>query len=145
QIVVDTQCSTGDDGDLTPPCWRGTAGTTFQNWSFHNSANPVAPEAKNSPGSPQASITLGPLALGWQDILAGFGCKQGYWDLGSGGQISLALPNIAGSPTSYKYIQIQTTEFQDTLAYNQLATPAVPGAVLVSRNQTTIETTITGA
>jgi uncharacterized repeat protein (TIGR01451 family) len=145
QVVIDSRCSTGDEGDISAPCWRGRPGSTYQNWSFHRSGNPAAPEAASSPGSPQASITLGALALGWQDILVGFGCRQGYWDLGSVGQMSLTVPNTAGSPTSYKNIQVQVVEFQDSLAYNQLALVSIPGATMLSQSQTTVETTVTGS
>jgi hypothetical protein len=144
QVVIDTRCAARDEGDISPPCWRGRPGSTYQNWSFHRSSNPSAPEDVFSPGSPQASITLGALALGWQDILVGFGCRQGYWDLGTAGQLSLTVPNTAGSPTSYKTIQVQVVEFQDSLAYNQLALVSIPGATMLSQSQTTVETTVTG-
>jgi uncharacterized repeat protein (TIGR01451 family) len=145
QIVVDTRCATRDEGDISPPCWRGRPGATYQNWSFHRPGNPSSPEDVISPGSPQAGITLGALALGWQDVLVGFGCRQGYWDLGRSGQMSLAVPNIPGSPTSYKNIQVQVVEFQDSLAYNQLAGVSIAGASMLSESQTTVETTLTGS
>jgi uncharacterized repeat protein (TIGR01451 family) len=144
QVVIDTRCATRDEGDISPPCWRRQLGSTYQNWSFHRPGNPSAPEDVFSPGSPQASITLGALALGWQDVLVGFGCRQGYWDLGSGGEMSLAVPNTAGSPTSYKNIQVQVVEFQDSLAYNQLATVSIAGATMLSQETTSIEATLTG-
>ena len=144
QVVIDTRCATRDEGDITPPCWRGRPGSTYQNWSYHRPGNPSSPEDAISPGSPTASITLGALALGWQDVLVGFGCRQGYWDLGSGGQMSLAVPNVGGSLTSYKNIQVQVVEFQDSLAYNQLAAVSIPGATMLSQQQTTIEATLTG-
>ena len=28
QVVIDTRCSTGDEGDIAPPCWRGRPGST---------------------------------------------------------------------------------------------------------------------
>jgi uncharacterized repeat protein (TIGR01451 family) len=145
QVVVDTRCATRDEGDISPPCWRGRPGSTYQNWSFHRPGNPSVPEDVFSPGSPSASITTGGLALGWQDVLVGFGCRQGYWDLGNGGQMSLAVPNIPGSPTSYKNIQVQIVEFQDSLAYNQLAKVSITGAALLSEQTHAIVLTVTDA
>ena len=143
-VVIDTKCATSDPGDISVPCWRGAPGSTYQNWSFHRPGSPSAPELENNPGSPQATLNLGGLALGWQDELVGFGCRQGYWDLGNAGKMTLAIPNTAGSPTSHKNIQVQVVEFQDSLAYIQLANVAIAGATLLSQQQTVVETTLTG-
>ncbi len=145
-VVVDTRCATSDNGDIFPPCWRSRPGTTYQNWSFHSSANPMAPEEEINPGSPLATVSVGLLGAGWQDQQSGFGCRQGYWDLGSVGTIQLDVPNTAGSASSYKYVRVQVVQFQDSLIYNQLAAVGLsPSATLVSRQQQTIETTLTGA
>jgi uncharacterized repeat protein (TIGR01451 family) len=144
QVVIDTRCATRDEGDISPPCWRGAPGSTHQNWSFHGSGNPSVPEDVTNPGSPEASIALGALALGWQDVLVGFGCRQGYWDLGNGGEMSLAVPNTAGSPISYKDIQVQVVAFRDSLAYNQPPVVAIPGATILSQSESNVEATVTG-
>jgi uncharacterized repeat protein (TIGR01451 family) len=131
-------------GDVNSPCWRSKPGSTYQHWAFADSDNPAAPELVSSPGAPQTDVLLGALALGWQDVLFGFGCKQGYWDLGANGTVTLNVPNITGPPTAYKYLRLQVTEFRDSLAYNVSPTKSVAGATLVSQRETSIETTLTG-
>ena len=34
--------------DVIIPCWRGQAGSTFQNWDFRTSANPASPESSSN-------------------------------------------------------------------------------------------------
>ena len=122
----------GDDSFA--PCWRGNSGTTYQNWSFSTSNNPASPELVSNPfGSPQATLAPGSFSTGWKSST--FGGKTGVWDLGKGGQATVVIPGAAGGSSSWEYVQVQATYFQDSLAY---AAPniALAGATLVS-SQTT--------
>ena len=97
----------------TPP-WRGLEGTTFEEWQFGTATNPAAPDVVNNPyGTPSAAIQLGDLAKGWVDASqSAFGNRQGFWDLGSGGTISLTIPNRP-VPLEYKEIWVAVTYFAD--------------------------------
>ena len=132
-------------GDLTAfkPCWRGRPGSTFQQWAFAVSNNPaaIAPElATNSFGAPLASIVLGAFSSGYLDQFAFLGCRQGIWDLGRLGTVTLQIPNAPGSPAgSYKYVQVAVTQYRDGI-YLQNAAIAIAGGTLVSRQEQNIET-----
>ncbi len=146
QVVIDTYCSSGDDGDVFPPCWRGAEGSTYQNWSFHRQLNPVGPEHKNSPGEPSALVAVGSYGLGWQDQIPGLGHRQGFWDLGMGGTITLTVTNFAGSPSSYKYARVQVVQYLDSLIYNTPVTVEVPDGIQIGTGQQAVlETTPFGA
>ena len=107
--------TTGLAEDSFPPCWRGSAGATYENWSFPGSSNPANPDAFTNPnGTPQATITVGSYGAGWIGaIIPPFLGRSGTWDLGLSGQISLAIPNFGGSATSWKYVQVQVTYYSD--------------------------------
>ena len=142
QITVDTRCTTGDDGDVYLPCWRGESGSTYQDWSFHTDETPTYPEQSDNAGLAEATVLVGPLSFGWQDQDPVYGCRQGYWDLGQAGTITFDLPNDAGSATSYKYVRVQVVQYQDSLIFTTTAAVSVPGAVQVGTAQeTTLETT----
>jgi len=144
-VIVDTICLSADDGDVFPPCWRGNAASDYQSWSFHNPSSPIAAEQTTNTLSATAAITLGPFASGWQASDPAIGCRNGFWDLGSAGQIDLGIQRNAGPPGAYSYVQVQVTQFRDTLLYNQLANVSLAStATLVSRNQQVLEPTITG-
>jgi hypothetical protein len=118
----------GDDS--FPPCWRGNSGTTYQSWTFNASNNPATPDQfANSNGVPQATLVVGAFGTGW--IGSTFGGRTGVWDLGKAGQVNLAIPNFGGAANSWKYVQVQVTYFQDSLAY-AAPTISIAGATLVS-------------
>src|SRR5689334_20634490 len=115
--------------DSAPPCWRGTPGTTYQDWSFAVSNNPAAPDTfANINGTPSATLTQGSFATGWKASALG---KTGVWDLGKAGQVSLTIPNFGGSPASWKYVQVQVTYF-DAPGFYLPPTASIAGAALVS-------------
>jgi hypothetical protein len=60
------------------------------------------------------------------------GCRQGFWDLGSFGTIDCTVPATAGSPTSYKYVQVQVVRFADNFIYT------APPTVSVSAGASTV-------
>jgi hypothetical protein len=106
-------------GDLAAfrPCWRGQAGATFEQWAFSVSNNPAAVPAElvtNAYGVPSGTIVLGPFSAGFIESDTFLGCRQGIWDLGKLGTMTLAVPNApGGSPGSYKYVRVQVTQFRD--------------------------------
>ena len=101
--------------DLVPPAWRGSAGTTFQQWDFSTEADPASPELVTNPyGTPSADIMLGDYAIGWLDQLPGMGSLTGYWDLGAAGTISIGIPNEI-VPGAYTEVWIQVTYFADIM------------------------------
>ena len=136
-------------GDLLAyqPCWRGQSGSTFQQWAFSVSNNPAAipPElATNSYGPPLASLVEGPFSAGYIESDGFLGCRQGIWDLGHLGTMTLNIPNDPASPAgSYKYVQVQVTQYRDGL-YDENAAVAIAGGTLVSEQQHTNETTFFG-
>lgn len=116
--------------DSAPPCWRGAANTTYQSWVFTVSNNPAIPENfANSNGAPFASMTIGSFGKGW--LATSFGGKTGLWELGRAGQVALTVSNFAGFSAAPKYIQVQVTYFEDSLAYRP-PTVSIAGATLVS-------------
>jgi hypothetical protein len=143
QVIVDTRTSVSGDGDVAAfrPCWRGQANTTFQQWLFGVSNNPASLSAElvtNAYGAPHASISFGSASVHFIQDSAFLGCRQGIWDLGHSGTMTLTVPNTSsGSATSYKYVRVQVTQYRDTL-YNANAAVTISGATLVSSNQQTV-------
>jgi len=122
--------NTGLAEDLFPPCWRGGAGATYENWSFSSSSNPASPEAFTNPnGIPQAAISVGSYGTGWSK--GPFLDRTNMWDIGLNGQISLAIPNFGGSATSWKYLEVQVTYFSDGTFYLP-PTTSIAGATNLS-------------
>jgi len=114
--------------DSFPPCWRGQANSTLQNWRFDANANPASPEAFSNTNSPAPSATIVPTisGTGWTDDELGLGTKRGVWDAQS---VSLAIPNAAGSAASWKYVWVQVTEWRGP--FYTAATVSVSGATPV--------------
>jgi len=76
-----------------PPDWAGEPGTTMQEWTFTtDDPAPVPEQVENPRGMPTAQIAPGPHNSGYYDTHPAFGEAQGYWDLGSGGTITLTIP-----------------------------------------------------
>ena len=128
----------GRADDSFPPCWRSGPGTTYENWSFMASNNPANPDTFTNPnGTPQANFTLGPFGKGWLASTA-LGTRSGVWSLGLGGQVSVAIPNYSGgSPTSWKYVHVQVTYFDDGGFGTRPPTVSLAGATLVSTTDVT--------
>src|SRR5436305_7129657 len=91
--------------DSAPPCWRGQSNTTYASWVFTASNNPATPETFSNPGTPSATMTIGPFGKGW--LASSFGGKTGLWELGQAGQVSLSLSNYPGFASAPKYVQVQ--------------------------------------
>ena len=146
QIIVDTRVAMGGDGDVVGfrPCWRGLADTTFQHWSFGMSNNPASLPAEivtNAFGAPSAGLVLGPFSSGYiAEVSSFFGCRQGIWDLGRVGTMTLNVPNAPGlTPGSYKYVQVEVTQLRDGI-YAQTAAVSLPGGTLVNQQEQVVET-----
>ena len=137
-VVSVTACHADD---VVVPGWRGTAGTTYEQWGFDTDANPTPPEVINNPyGGATAIVVVGQYGSGWLDQLSGLGSKTGFWDLGSSGTITL---NIANSPIidAYKDIWLQVTYFRDI---TQAPEVDIPGAVRLGGETRLVEHVDTG-
>ena len=123
------------------PCWRGSVHSTFQQWAFSLANDPSAVPAErvtNSFGTPTASVVLGDFSDGYIDGDPYFGPVQGIWDLGQYGTMTLNIPNQpAASTNSYKYVQVQVTQFKDGTIYNSNAVVAIAGGTRISQQQVT--------
>lgn len=89
--------------DYYPPPWRGTPGTTFQQWEFDD-ANPAPlPTILNNPyGVPETSV----VPLGGMTWLPEFGGRLGVWPLS--GIIETTIPNTQ-IPNPTKIIWVSLT------------------------------------
>jgi hypothetical protein len=146
QVVVDTRIALEDDGDLPTfrPCWRGQAGSTFQQWTFGVSNNPASIPAElitNAYGTPIGNLAPGIYSADYINYDPFLGCRQGIWDMGKVGALTLSVPNAPVALS--KYAQVQVTQYRDGL-YNQNASVIIPGATLLSQQQQTLETTTFG-
>jgi len=136
--------STAGAADPYPPLWRGTTGSTFQEWRFSTNSYPEAtPESvDNAFGVPSATIDyLWPWGSGWYDTLpVPYGQNaQGWWDI-SAGSIVLNIinhPNIGVNVS--KDIKVQVTYWNDmskppsVLVTPPAPTPSVPQPWFVSK------------
>lgn len=97
----------------TPPVWRGEPATTLQRWDFTgNSATPSPDVLVNPYGTPSLSVDYNfPFGTGWYNTQAGYGSKQGFWDIANG-SMSLNIPSVA-VPAFYLQIQLQVTYWLD--------------------------------
>jgi uncharacterized repeat protein (TIGR01451 family) len=145
QIVVDTKIASGGDGDVPAfqPCWRGATSSTFQHWAFGVSNNLAAVPAElatNVFGFPQASIAPGAFSSGFILEDTFLGCRQGIWDLGQSGTMTLDVPNAPGlSGSSYKYVQVAVTQLRDGI-YVESAAVGIAGGTLVNQQEINVET-----
>jgi hypothetical protein len=92
--------------DLYQPTWqRGTANTTYQDWTFNSNANPVAPDLGlfNPNGSPLATISGGAT---WFQF---FDNHAGVWVLDPNSSMDLFIPNTPADETRYKDVHTQVT------------------------------------
>lgn len=144
QIIVDTLAGAGGDGDVAAfrPCWRGQPNSTFQQWLFgvsNSLASIPAEVVSNSFSAPLASAALGTYALGWFDVNSVYGCRNGIWGLGGGGAMTFNIPNKSPvSASSYKYVQVQVTQYRDLGIYDANGNVSIVGATLVSQQETEI-------
>src|SRR5262245_7230498 len=119
--------------DSFPPCWRSSAGTTYQNWFFAVSNNPAAPDVfTNANGTPLMTPTVGSFGTGWKSV--SLGGRTGVWDFGQAGLASLLVPNFPGSP-SWKYVQVQVTYF-DAAGFYLPPVVSISGGTLISSQVT---------
>jgi hypothetical protein len=104
-VVLSAVAALADD--LTPPSWRGQAGTTFGVWDFAtNNPNPLPDAGYVYPwGLPTIQITPG-LFQSWQP---NWGGRSGVWPLS--GQIELTIPNSpVANPEKDIWIQLTWAE-----------------------------------
>jgi len=127
--------------DPNAPSWRGTAGSTFQEWAFSTNSNPATPESVSNPcGMPSAAIDYEPpFGAGWKDSLPGvYGSAQGWWDIARGSIVLSIInhPNVDLDVS--KDIQVQVVYWDDINdAPSVLITPS---ATFVGKTTTLVET-----
>src|SRR5437588_294003 len=80
-----------------------------------------------------ASLVAGTFSAGYIDQDGFLGCRQGIWDLGQFGSMTLAIPHDPPSPSdSSDYVRVQVTQYRDNLLYTSNAIVSLPGATLLS-------------
>jgi hypothetical protein len=131
--------------DPNAPPWRGSAGSTFEEWGFNTNSNPAAPETVSNPyGMPSAVIDYErPFGSGWKNsIPAVYGAAQGWWDIARG---SIALSIINHPYLGYdisKDIQVQVVYWKDI---NDAPTVLVtPTAIQINKTTTLVASGPTG-
>lgn len=90
-------------------------GTLDEQWrfTFETNANPSTPDSNTSSSTDaQATVDEGLYGFGWADSLPNFGGRQGYWDLGAGGKVTVEVPEPAHSVLSQQ-ISLSVDYFQD--------------------------------
>lgn len=124
-VSLGATCAYGDD--LYPPPWRGLPGTTYQLWTFPNSAPAPLPDvAYNQYGVPSAQVWPGTGQV-WWDVWGG---RQGVWPLS--GAIELYIPNRPFEG-AYKDIWIQLTWAKQAFASVPILSTMPQGSVELLR------------
>ncbi len=102
------------DAQVLAPSWRGSNGSTWQEWAFPTDANPAVPtDGSNLFGTASASLMLGANASGWFEYepLA-FGNVTGFWSIGATGRFDIAIPDYGGPTTNgLKEIRVQFVHY----------------------------------
>jgi len=112
----------GSAQGFDPPPWRGLPDATAQEWGFSTNANPSNPDALTNPyGTPTATVAN---YYRWYNSHSAFGPMQGFWDLGTGGTMTIELP-----AAQYKEVWLEVTYFQDPYAAPSVS---VAGAQLLA-------------
>ncbi len=123
--------------DLLPPSYRGLPGSTYQGWSFGTSVtNPLPDSVSNPFGIPTLTIfeSVNNTGIGWQNSLpVVYGTKQGFWDLGNDGYMTLSIPTSA-TITANEQVRLQVTYWQ--------AIDVAPGLNIVPSGVQTVVTNI---
>lgn len=132
-------------GDIAAnqPCWRGLSGATFQQWAFAISNTLAAPElVTNAYGAPLLTAVPGAFSSGYLGTNVFFGCRQGMWNIGTGGSLTATIPNHGSAPVgTYKYVQVQVVQYRDGI-YSANAAVSVTNATQVGAAQETILETV---
>jgi len=129
--------------DLVPPSWRGSSGTTFQEWRFDTSANPAVPEVVSNPyASPLAQIVVGRYGSGWRLKYLSLGNQTGIWDLGQSGTMTIDVEDTPQIPApTRRETCVQVTYYDDITA---APTVSVQGGEKLGESTQTVETIPTG-
>ena len=109
------------NNDMAPPCWRGSAGSTVQQWTFTaTNAGFTAPNLwaadtfTNPNGTPKVAIKPGQFGR-WLDSSDSFSSNatvQGVSNVDPDGGMTFDIPNNSLPPSgAYKYVTVQLTEF----------------------------------
>ena len=94
------------DDIYNPPWQRGSAGTTWEGWTFTTGDLTSTPDEgyNNIYGTPSATINAGTSQWSYY-----YHNHIGVWTLGAGNNISLDIPNTPFSLTDDKYVWTQIT------------------------------------
>ena len=131
-------CIGGGAEAFGPAPWRGQQGSSYQEWRFGTDANPATLDVVSNPyGTPVATPSPDEVtSSGWWDTFPVFGTRQGFWDLGGGGTITVDLPAI-----QYTEIWVEVLYFRD-LSVKPVVT--VPGGEAIGSESETVETVSPG-
>jgi hypothetical protein len=104
-VVLGCWVSSVRADDIYPPPWlRGSPNTTYQDWTFATSANPVTPDLGlyNPYGMPTGTIVSGV----WHNF---YDNHVGVWTLASSASMDFHVPNTPYDPTRFKEVWTQIT------------------------------------
>lgn len=122
---------------VSPPDWAGEPGRVRHLYLFPTDAPMPAPDESENPfGAPDARVTLGPYAAGWQnpdplrDVPQSAGeTGSGAWDLGKGpaGNIRVILP-IGNASTNAGFCAYQVQLKVNVVYYDRMVVTPLLGA-----------------
>jgi hypothetical protein len=128
------------------PAWYGESDTTRQGYLFTTSSmSPTADILENPYQPPQATVTLGGFADGWQDPanpleLSGV-LADGAWDLGMGGTITVSCQVAANPPEAGMFYRVDFEVY--AVAYDGItALPVLGTAGLLPKGLVLTQTTV---
>lgn len=132
-------CAVESWADAYPPEWRGSSGTTYQEWAFTTNSNPSSPDWCSNPfAAPRAAIDYHPpWGSGWYNTLpAVYGSAQGWWDIAMG-SVALSVVNRPDIPVDvWKDITVRVVYWKDiNLAPNVVIAPS---ATLLGKTSTLV-------
>ncbi|NLG35249.1 MAG: hypothetical protein GX548_07835 [Lentisphaerae bacterium] len=122
---------------VSPPDWAGEPGRVRHLYLFPNDTLTPAPDESDNPfGAPDARVTLGPYAAGWQnpdpsrDVPQSAGeAGSGAWDLGKGsaGNMRVVLP-IGNASTNAGFCAYQVQLKVNVVYYDRMVVTPLLGA-----------------
>ena len=121
--------------DVSPPAWRGEAGSSFRSWEFAANGTNSAPDSSTVTGDTALAVVVPEpvLATGWYDTVPDGGSQQGFWDIARG-RISLSIP-VATAVVELE-VRIQTTWLE---GINAVPAISIPGGTRISAADVLVE------
>jgi len=139
-LVASCALSAGVAADPNAPPWRGTVGSTFQDWGFSTNSRPTVPESFSNPfGTSSAAINyMPPWSSGWYNTLPGVygAAAQGWWDISAGSIVLNILNHPDLGVSTSKDFQVQVVYWDDI---NKAPTVLVtPTATFIGKTTTLV-------